>query len=93
MTLLDMKAFDRRVVLYPVRFDMIDTRLGGAVVRPGQQAFQVFFFALGEELNAAIRQVAHPARELQGMRHALRIGAEGHALHQAADEKMQLPGG
>ena len=57
---------------------------------PGDELFQLFLFALGEHLHAAVVAVLDPTGEAQALGFTLRGGAEEHALHTASHVHLYL---
>ncbi len=63
--------------------------MGRPYVAPGNGALHLFFAAFKHGLNAAVIQVAHPARNAEALRRLPRLGAEEDALHMALNKHMR----
>ena len=59
------------------------------VLRPSEHLFQALFFALGHELDGAVRPVADPARQAETLRLALRRRAEVNAGHATSNDQVE----
>src|SRR5215204_6411004 len=69
-------------------FDLLDAGVLGAGGEVVFEALDALGRALGEEFDAAVREVANEADDLVMRGDALREETEPHALHLAADEVM-----
>ena len=70
----------------PAVSDVIDPGAWGAVVEPLQQAPQCRLVPFSQQLDAAVRQVAHPPPEPQPPGLVLSGRSEEDALHSAEDD-------
>lgn len=69
--------------------DITDARQRWASQQPGQHAVDGVAIALKQCLDPAVRQIAHPATELENMGLAYRRRPEPDAMNFAADEDGQ----
>ena len=65
--------------------DAGDVCIGRALVAPGHDLLNGFLVTLEHCLDAAIRQIAHPARHAAGVGLSLSLVTKENALHVAAD--------
>ena len=73
----------------PRGFDIRDQRGARPASQLGKQCLQDVSLALGDDFNAAIPAVAHPADQAQEKRFFLDEIAKAHALNAALDTRMQ----
>src|SRR4051794_33725154 len=75
-------------VATPANVDGVDSRRGGAVVRPAGKLLDRVLFALGAELDTAVRTVANPSGEPEPLRLTLRCSAKVDSLNTPADDEL-----
>src|SRR5450432_1909511 len=85
----DLEAYSLAHGREPLEIDARDVRVRRALAQPGEQRLGGVVGALGEHLDAAVEEVARPAREAQPPRLGRHRRAEADALHAPAYRRAQ----